>query len=358
MSDNVSTRELQVGLIGYGLAGTIFHSPFIVATPGLKLAAIVSNNPERQQQARADHPDVEICKTVDQLWERRASLDLVVVATPNVTHVPFASAAIENGLNVLVDKPLAATSADARHLVEQATTRGVLLTVYQNRRWDGDFQTLRRLVADGDLGQPVRFESRFERWRPQPKGGWREKGAPAEGGGLLMDLGSHLIDQAVLLFGAPTHVYGELDRRRPHVEVDDDAFVALTHVSGVRSHLWMSVMAADAAPRFNLRGTRAAYVKYGLDGQEDALLAGRRPAGDPLWGAEPERAWGRVVVDGSERRVPADAGAYQRLYADLERALRGRGPVPVDPNDAVRVLEIIEAARHSALEHRVIAMPH
>jgi predicted dehydrogenase len=248
---------------------------------------------------------------------------------------------------VLVDKPLAATSAEGRALVEQARRQNVPLTVYQNRRWDGDFQTVKRMAASGDIGAPVRFESRFERWRPTPKAGWRESGAPEDAGGLLVDLGSHLIDQARVLFGPPTHVYAELDRRRTGVKVDDDAFVALTHRSGVRSHLWMSVMAADRAPRFLLRGTKAAYVKYGLDGQEDLLLAGGRPQG-PDWGAEPEDRWGHLVVDGHAQAVPSDNGAYQQLYVELARAVRGEGPLPVDPDDSVAVLEIIEAARRSA----------
>jgi predicted dehydrogenase len=224
--------------------------------------------------------------------------------------------------------------------------------VYQNRRWDGDFQTLRQLLASGSLGEPLRFESRFERWRPEPKPGWRESGAPEDAGGLLMDLGSHLIDQARVLFGPPVEIYAEIDRRRRGVEVDDDSFVALRHASGVRSHLWMSVMAADAAPRFLLRGTRAAYVKYGLDGQEDVLRTGARPG--PDWGREPEERWGRVTVAGTTRPIPSLPGAYQQFYVRMVAALRGQGPVPVDPEDSAAVLEIIEAARRSAEEHTVV----
>jgi predicted dehydrogenase len=336
----------RVGLIGYGLAGRYFHAPFIGSTPGLTLAAIVTSDPGRQAQARGDFPDAAICAAAGDLWQRRDILDLVVVASPNVAHVPLATAAIDLGLPVVVDKPLAATSREARQLVTHARASGVPLTVYQNRRWDGDFQTLRRLIAGGELGEPLRFESRFERWRPEPKPGWRESSAPEDAGGLLMDLGSHLIDQARVLFGPPTHIYAEIDRRRPGVAVDDDSFVALTHASGVRSHLWMSVMAADAAPRFLMRGTRAAYVKYGLDGQEDVLRTGARPG--PDWGLEPEERWGRVMVAGTTRAIPSLPGAYPQFYVQMAAALRGEGPVPVDPDDAVAVLEIIEAARRSA----------
>jgi predicted dehydrogenase len=351
-----STTDLQVGLVGFGLAGRIFHAPFVAATPGLHLAAVVTSSPDRQAQVRAEYPDATIVGTIDELWTRIARLDLVVIGTPNISHVAFAEAAIANGVAVLVDKPLAPTSAAGKRLVEQARARRVPLTVYQNRRWDADFQTLQALVASGELGDLVRFESRFARWRPEPRPGWRESANPDDAGGLLMDLGSHLIDQACVLFGPVAHVYAELDCRRPGVSVDDDAFVALTHRSGVRSHLWMSVVAADSAPRLVARGTRAAYVKYGLDAQEPALQAGDRPRDNAGWGQEPESAWGRVVVDGRERTVPSVRGNYGELYVQLSRALRGEGPLPVDPSDSVRVLEIIEAARRSAEEQIVVRL--
>ncbi len=350
---STSNRPFNVGLIGYGFAGAIFHAPFITATPGLRLAAVVTGNPERQARVRQDHPGVDVLASAEELWARRDTLDLVVVAAPNAAHVSLATAAIDAGLPVVVDKPLAPTSAAARSLVERARAAGVPLTVYQNRRWDGDFQTLRDLVASGELGEPVRFESRFERWRPVPKPGWRESGAPEDAGGLLFDLGSHLIDQARQLFGPVSHVYAELDHRRPGVEVDDDAFVALTHASGVRSHLFMSVLAADRAPRFLLRGTRAAYVKFDLDGQENALLAGDRP-GRADWGVEPEERWGRIEVDGTVRSVPSKPGAYQEFYRRMAAALRGEGALPVEPDGSVAVLEIIEAARRSAHEATVV----
>ena len=231
-----------------------------------------------------------------------------------------------------------------------------MLTVYQNRRWDGDFLTLRRLLAEGRLGEPFRFESRFDRWRPVPKGGWRDDPAPEEAGGILYDLGSHLIDQALVLFGRVVEVYAELDRRRPSVEVDDDAFVALTHASGVRSHLFMSAVAAQPGARIRLLGSRAAYVKYGADVQETAL----RKAGklhQSGWGEDPRDAWGRLGAGDSVEQVETDVGGYQRFYEGVLIALRSGGPPPVDPADAVAGLEIIEAARKSAAERRVVALP-
>ncbi|MCL2553229.1 MAG: Gfo/Idh/MocA family oxidoreductase, partial [Actinomycetia bacterium] len=190
---------LRVGLVGYGLAGSVFHAPLIAATEGLVLDTVVTSNPERQEQARAGFPDVRLAATAEELLARAGELDLIVIASPNKTHVPLATAALEAGLPVVVDKPVAGTAAEARGLATLAEERGLLLSVFQNRRWDNDFLTLRRLMAEGGLGDVWRFESRFERWRPQLKGGWRESGDPAEIGGLLYDLGSHVVDQALVL---------------------------------------------------------------------------------------------------------------------------------------------------------------
>jgi predicted dehydrogenase len=339
--------DIRVGLVGYGLAGSAFHAPLISTTPGMTLAMVVTSNAERARQAREAHPDVAVFDSAERLWERAAELDLVVVASPNRTHVPLALAALSAGLAVVVDKPLAATSADARRLVDEARSRGLLLSVFQNRRWDGDFLTLRRLLAEGALGDVHRFESRFERWRPAPKPGWRERGDPTEAGGVLFDLGSHLIDQALVLFGPVTRVYAEIDRRRPDVEVDDDAFVALTHASGVRSHLWTSLVAAEQNGRFRVLGSRGGFVKSGLDVQEAELRGGGRP-GSSGWGREPPDRWGHLGAGDEWHPVPTERGDYPAFYAGIAAALRDGTPPPVDPADAVTVLEIIEAARRSA----------
>ncbi len=346
-------EDLRVGLIGFGLAGAAFHAPLIAVTPGLRLAAVVTSNPERAAKARREHPRVDVVATADWLWQR-GGLDLVVVATPNRTHAPLARAALEAGLAVVVDKPFAVTAADGRALVDEARRRGLILTVFQNRRWDGDFLTLQRLLAEGAFGEVFRFESRFERWRPTPKPGWRQLGAPEEGGGVLYDLGSHLIDQALVRFGPVRQVYAELDRRFGGA-VDDDTFVALTHASGVRSHLWMSNAAAQPGPRLRVLGSRAAYSKHGLDVQEEALREGRRP-GTPGWGEEPEERWGWFGAGDDLRRVPTEPGAYQRFYEGIVAALRDGAPPPVDPAEAVAGLEAIEAARRSGAERRVIPL--
>ena len=346
---------LRVGLVGYGLAGSVFHAPLIAATPGLELAAVVTRDPERRAKLRASHPRASAVDTPEELWARAADLDLAVVATPNRSHVPLARAALQAGLPVVVDKPFAPTAAAARELAADARARGLLCTVFQNRRWDGDFLTLRRLLDTGALGVVRRFESRFERWSPVPRAAWKERSDPEEAGGLLFDLGAHLVDQALQLFGPVATVYAELDRRRAGAVVDDDTFVALSHRSGVRSHLWMSKVAAQRGPRFRVQGDRAAFTKFGLDPQEPALAAGGSP-GSPGWGEEPPELWGRLGMEGATQEVRTEAGRYQRFYTGVAAALRGEGPPPVDPGDAISALEVIEAARRSAEQGQTVRL--
>ncbi|GAA3176577.1 MULTISPECIES: Gfo/Idh/MocA family oxidoreductase [Streptomyces] len=351
---------LRVGLIGYGLAGSVFHAPLIAATEGLSLDTVATRNPERQAQARAEHPGVRTVAGPEEVLARAGALDLIVLATPNKTHVALASAALEAGLPVVVDKPLAATAAEADRLAALAADRGLLLSVFQNRRWDNDFRTVRKLLDEGAFGEVRRFESRFERWRPLPKGGWRESGDPAEIGGLLYDLGSHLVDQALTLFGPVTSVYAESDVRRPGAEADDDTFFALTHANGVRSHLWANAAAAQLGPRFRVLGSAAGYVKYGLDPQEAALRAGERPGAEGVaWGVEPESAWGRLGAGESPQTgggtpVPTLPGDYPAYYAAVARALREGGRPPVTATEAAAALRVLEAAKRSAAEGRTV----
>ncbi|CCH17211.1 Gfo/Idh/MocA family oxidoreductase [Micromonospora lupini] len=349
-------EALRVGLLGYGLAGRVFHAPLIAATPGLRLDAIVTRDPQRREQAHQHFPDARLVDDADELWRTPEALDLVVVATPNRQHVPMARAALAAGLPVVVDKPLAPTAADARALVEEADRLRVPLTVFQNRRWDGDFLTARGLVERGELGRVLRFESRFERFRPAIKPGWRELAGPEEAGGALFDLGAHLIDQAVQLFGTVERVYAEVDRRRAGAEVDDDAFVALTHANGVHSHLWMGAITAQLGPRLRVLGDRAGYTTYGLDVQEAALHDGGRPD-QPGWGEVPPERYGLLGVDGDLRPVPTVPGSYQSFYAQVAAALRDGTPLPVDPRDSVATVELIELAHRSAAEGVVLPVP-
>ncbi|MCX5198383.1 Gfo/Idh/MocA family oxidoreductase [Streptomyces sp. NBC_00249] len=353
-----TTRPLRVALVGYGLAGSVFHAPLVSATEGLVLDTVVTSDPGRQAQAREAYEGVRIVASAAELWDRAGggdAPDLVVVASPNKTHVPLATAALTADIPVVVDKPLAATAAEARALAATAERTGTFLSVFQNRRWDNDFLTVRKLLADGELGEIQRFESRFERWRPQLKGGWRESGAPEEIGGLLYDLGSHVVDQALVLFGPAVRVYAEADVRRPGAETDDDTFIAVTHANGVRSHLYVSATTAQLGPRFRVLGSRAGYVKYGLDPQEAALREGLRPGGDEdtLWGEEPPHLWGRLgsgesPLTGGGIPVPTEHGDYPAYYAAVAAALRTGGPAPVTAHEAAHCLAVLEAALRSS----------
>jgi len=354
MMDQNTGRNLRVALVGFGLGGESFHAPLIAATPGMTLATIVTSNEERVRRAGRTYPKARIIASVKSLWEQAADHDLVVITTPNRYHAALALDALAAGLPVVVDKPFARSSAEALRVIQFAREKGLPVIPYHNRRWDSEYLTLRRLIDAGTLGRIFRFESRFERWRPQLKGGWRERGESDEAGGLLYDLGTHLIDQALALFGPVKQVYAELDLRRPGAQTDDDVFVALTHVNGVRSHLWTSVVAAHFGPRMRVLGEHGAFVKQDADPQEAALRSGKIPVG-PDWGVESPDAWG-FVTDGTRKHsVRSEPGAYQNFYAGIAAMLRGAAPPPVLPEDAVAGLQIIEAAQRSAAEHRVIA---
>lgn len=331
--------SFRVGLVGYGVAGAFFHGPLIAATPGLVLDSVVTRSKERAAQALRDHPGVTVVNSIETLLERKPAL--TVIASPNRTHVPFAMTALRAGTAVVVDKPLAATALEAQQLIDEAAALGRTLTVFQNRRWDSDFLTLRSVLEKGTLGTIHRFESSFERWRPELKHGWREQPDAPEAGGLLYDLGSHLIDQALQLFGPVRHVYAEMDCRRSGAEVDDEDFVALEHESGVRSHLWMSALAAHGADRFRVLGSKGAFRVEGLDGQEAFLKAGGRP-GAPGWAQEERQA--QLYLEATPRAHPLERGQYDTFYPTVLKALQGEAPVPVDPNDSVKLLKIIQAA--------------
>lgn len=343
-----------MAIIGYGLAGRVFHAPLVDATPGLRLTSIVTGNPQRRAEAAERYPGVRTLAGPSELWAN-GEHDLVVVAAPTESHVPLASAAVERGTAVVVDKPLAVTAAEAEGLVTRAQEAGVLLTVFQNRRWDSDHLTLARLIDEGRLGRVIRYESRFERWRPEPKGAWRESAPPERGGGQLLDLGSHLVDQALTLFGPVTHVYGEIGALRG-LPSDDDAFLALHHASGTLSHLHMSAMTAAPGPRLRVLGMEAGYVAPQLDTQEDRLRAGSRPDTAESWGAEPQSHWGRLVTGDYSVPIRSERGDWPAFYRRLAEALSDGGPAPVDAADAVAALRVLEAARRASESRAIVSL--
>lgn len=346
----VNRTSLRTAIIGFGISGRVFHAPLIQANPSYVLEAIVTSEPGRSEAARKACPQARIISTPEELFTGidagELELDVVVIGTPPVNHKQLAKAALERGLHVVVDKPFVPCSEDGVELIAAASDAGRCLTVFQNRRWDGDFLTLQKLILDGKLGEVRTFESRFEWWMPEGFGNWRDKALLAEGGGILHDLGAHLIDQAIQLFGPVTKVHGETSRHRDpnQSDADQEAFLSLLHRSGTRSRLWMNGHAAQPGPRFHVLGSRAAYSKWGLDGQEKALADGMLPT-DSQYGIEPPETWGRVGVAGSVTSEPTRSGDYPQFYTRLAQALHTGNPAPVDPRDAVEVLRIIELAR-------------
>lgn len=349
----MATRpSIGVGFVGYGLAGRLFHSPYAAAVDGLRIAAIATSNPERAASAAADHPGATIVGTVDELLAH-PEVEVVAVVTPNRSHVPIGIRALEAGRHVVVDKPVAMDVPEAERLIEAAERSGQLLTVYQNRRWDGDFQTVLGVVESGVLGRIDSLEARFERVAPVD-GQWREDAT--EAGGPHRDLGAHLVDQSLVLFGPAARVFAQMDRRRDGSQVEDSTFVAIDHEGGVRSRLWTSLIAAHPSPRLRVRGLAGEYVKEHLDPQEQQLFAGMRP-GDRGFGEQDPDAWGRIhATDGGVTVVPTVVSDYRRYWELMRDAVRGEGPVPVDPIDAVRGLRVLEAAEESARTGGVVTV--
>ena len=337
-------RTIQVGVIGFGLAGRVFHAPVVSAVPGLQLAAIVERSGD---SARAAYPNVRVVRSVGELLAID-SIELVVVATPNQTHLDLARQCLEAGRHVVVDKPFAPTSAEAAQMVDIAQKKGRLLTVYQNRRWDGDFLTVRRILQEGRLGRLVHFESHMERYRPALKANaWRE--LPTPGSGLWFDLGPHLLDQAFVLFGAPQAMTAELRNEREGAAVDD-AFDVVLHYPGLRVLLRSNLLTCATGPRFRLNGTQGSFVKYGSDPQEDALKQGAT-MDQPHWGEEPKENAGTLSIAEGDKvvtaRIPTDAGNYSRYYQNVRDAILSGAPLDVTPEHALRIMHALELAIES-----------
>lgn len=336
---------IRTGIIGFGLAGRVFHAPFLATNPAFAITAIATSDPGRAAQAAAAHPDAAIMST-DALLQRAGDLDLVVLASPPHVHREQAVTALEAGAAVVIDKPFVPTVVDAEAIIAAAESAARPLTVFQNRRWDGDFRTVRTLVESGALGTVHRFESTFERFGAPKRDQWQGQISPAQGGGILFDLGSHLIDQALTLFGPATLEVAELRAVRDGLGSEDDAFVSLRHDNGVRSHLTMSRVAAQSGPRFRVLGDQSGFTVYGLDGQEPDLKVGRWPGSDG-YGETPKAKWGLLGVDNGEQPlvpVPTEQGAYPDFYAQVAASIRDGAPVPVDARHALETVRIIEQA--------------
>lgn len=336
---------LNVGLVGFGLGGKVFHAPVIRAVEGLRLTAIVRRSGERDPR----YPDVQFVRSLEELLA--LPIDLVVVATPNTSHHAIARQCLLAGRHVVVDKPLTPTMAEAEDLVRLAREQDRILTAYQERRYTGDFVTVQEIVAAGELGEIVRYEAHFDRFRPEAKpGAWREK--PLPGSGVWFDLGPHLLDQALLLFGLPQAISADIRSEREHAHVDD-AFDVTLHYPRLRALLRASMLAAEPGPSFALHGTTGSFVKHGLDPQEEALKEGRTPD-ERDWDREPPELYGTLTTADGTRRVPTTPSSFTRYYENVRDVILGRAEPAVTTQQALDVMHGLLLAVASSSEGRVL----
>ncbi|MET3805156.1 putative dehydrogenase [Nakamurella sp. UYEF19] len=349
----MTQSPVRWALAGYGVGGRIFHAPLLTCAPGVELIAVVTGNPDRQAQVATDLPGVQAVPDLSSL--PGLGVRAVTITTPPATHTPLAHQALDLGLDVVVDKPFALNTQAALDLVEHARQAGRMLTVYQNRRWDSDLLTVRKLIDTGALGTVHRFVSRIDRFRPV-KGGWAV--GPDEGGGTLLDLGPHLIDQALYLFGPVARLHAQARAIRAGSVTDDEIELHLEHATGVFSTIAAGMASPAEGPRFQVNGTVGGFVVNGLDVQEAQLKEGASPAslGD-AWGREDPADHGLLTTAEGSAPFPSERGRWDTYYPAAAAAVLGAGPAPVDPWDAVDTARVIDAARVSASEHRVVEMP-
>lgn len=358
--------EIGVAVIGFGLAGRVFHAPFVRAVPGLRLRAIVQRSGDAVATAYPEATTgVRVIRSIDEALAD-PTISLVVVGTPNETHFALAKAALEAGKHVVLDKPFAASSNEAKELVELAKRGGKVLAPFHNRRWDGDFRTVKGLISEGVLGRLVEVKSHFDRFRPHPREAtWKEAANPANG--MLFDLGPHLADQAIALFGTPETISASVRREREATAIEDAFDIVLTF-DQLRVTLSATMVAAEPAPRFLLHGTKGSFRKYGLDPQEPALVAG---ATVPVMGAteewlgEPEASWGELAIAADpvnapgtigRSKVKTEVGDYRGFYANVRDAINGVSPLEVAAEDGARVIRLLEMARESSEQGRTLAV--
>lgn len=360
----MADREIGVGIIGFGLGGRVFHAPFVEAVSGLRLAAILQRKGDEAAKA---YPSAQTVRSLDEMLAI-SSIELIVVTTPSATHFELAKQVLEAGKHVVIDKPFTATSEEALELSQVAQSKGLVAVPFHNRRWDGDFLTVKKLIADGAVGRLVTFESHFDRFRPAPREGkWQEAAHPANG--MLFDLGPHLVDQALALFGPPDTITASVRLDRDDTAIEDafDITLSYSKPNGKRllAHCRTSYLACANAPRFLLHGTRGSFRKYGLDPQEPALVGGAKvPAqGSPeMWLQEPESAWGTLTIAPDpatperlvEREVKTEVGDYRGFYANVRDAILDAAPLALTAQDGFRVIRLLELARQSSSEGRTL----
>jgi scyllo-inositol 2-dehydrogenase (NADP+) len=341
------TTPVRTALVGYGSVAEKMHAPLISVCPDLDFVAIVERNSNRCEEK---YPKVRTFRSLDELLEADAA-DLICITTPNEFHFPMAKQCLLAGKHVVVDKPVTIYSHGAEELEKIASEKGLVCSVFHNRRFDGDFRTLQQIVAQGTLGRLVYLESHFDRFRPQVSENWREKEVP--GNGITYDLGSHLIDQVVLLFGKPKAIFADIQKQRKNA-VADDYFDITLYYEGLKARVTAGVLVAAPTPKFILLGEKGAYQKYFLDVQEQAFKDGKKPEG-PAWGVDPEERWGKLYLENETLPYPTLPGDYRIFYQNVADAVLKGEYLKVTLPQTISVLKLIESAFVSAKESRKIS---
>lgn len=342
------SASIKVGLIGYGFGGAVFHAPMITAVEGLELTVIYTSNEEK---VRITYPDVLVTTNLTDIWND-TEIELVVISTPNTTHYDLAKRALEAGKHVVIDKPFVIEVSEGEKLIQLAIEKGKQLSVYQSRRWDSDFQTVRRLITEDKLGEIYLFEAHYDRFRPEVKDRWKERNEP--GSGTLYDLGSHMIDQALQLFGNPLTVTADCLAQR-HGSAVNDYFHLILGYGSCRVILHSGSLVRGRGPRYQIHGSKASFIKFGEDPQERTLLEGLRP-GMPGWGQEDEFEYGEIITsDGSANlKIPSEVGAYEQFYERMYQAITSDAPVPANAEHSLDVIRVIQLAERSSEEGRTL----
>ncbi|MFC4075337.1 oxidoreductase [Salinithrix halophila] len=344
-------KDIKVGIIGYGLSGKVFHAPIIGATEGLQVTKVVTS---RREEVRRDWPQVSVTEEPKDLI-MDPDIDLVVIATPNTLHYPLAKEALQAGKHAVVEKPFTIHSEEGEELARIAEEKGLALSVYHNRRWDNDFLTIKSCMEQGHLGEVHTWKTHYHRYRPLVRDRWRE--TAGEGAGTLFDLGSHLIDQALHLFGEPDTVWGDVLIQRDGAGAPDYFHLVLGYGDYRRVDLRSSSIVKGAGPRFEVHGSKGSFIKYGLDGQEEALKQGAKP-GDAGWGEDDPCNYGQLTLDRHGETVietvPTLRGCYEEYYRQIRDALTHGAPVPVTAGEATRVIRVIERAMESSRTGRAL----
>ncbi len=345
-------RKIHVGIIGYGLSGRFFHGAILKSLSQYVVKTVVTTDHDKAQLVNKEHPQAKVVASAEDIFSDK-DIELVVISSPNTSHFEYAKQAMTSGKHVLIEKPFAVSSKEAQELIEISRTTDQLLTIYHNRRYDSDFLTVKKIIESGDLGDLVEYHSSFNRFRPIVKSEtWKEK--PLPGSGIVYDLGSHLIDQSLSLFGKPDMVYADIRKQRKGIV--DDNFEIILYYPDLKVSLTAGALVNTKLPKFLLLCKSGSFVKYGLDVQEEALRSGKN-INDSGWGEEGSDLYGDLILDGhAPCKVKSQAGCYPQFYLDLYQAIVSGKPVPVSPQDALETIRIIEAAFKSNEEGQRIKL--